>query len=151
MTVFVTGSRTPHVDSAIDKPALNAVVDGILNRRPAVPMSVDILEASVADCTNSQACRRDRVEDACHRRHVFRIGSITKTFTAIAVPQLWERGHIDLDLPANDYLRAYRLVPATAAHRRGRTYLGPPSPNLTDWSCLGLVAPPGAQHSKQAS
>ena len=45
---------------------------------------------------------------------VFRIGSITKTFTAIAVMQLWERGLVDLDAPANDYLRSFRL-PAAAA------------------------------------
>src|SRR5215213_4961798 len=36
---------------------------------------------------------------------VFRIGSITKTFTAVAVMQLWEQGLVDLDAPANDYLR----------------------------------------------
>ena len=43
---------------------------------------------------------------------VFRIGSITKTFTAVAVMQLWEQGLIELDAPANEYLRAYRLMPA---------------------------------------
>jgi CubicO group peptidase (beta-lactamase class C family) len=48
---------------------------------------------------------------------VFRIGSITKTFTAIAVLQLWERGLVDLDAPANDYLRSLKLVPATTAFR----------------------------------
>ena len=48
---------------------------------------------------------------------VFRIGSITKTFTAIAVMQLWEQGLVDLDAPANDYLRAYRLIPAKASWR----------------------------------
>ncbi len=42
---------------------------------------------------------------------IFRIASISKTFTAIAVMQLWERGLIDLDDPANDHLRAYRLIP----------------------------------------
>ena len=42
---------------------------------------------------------------------VFRVGSITKTFTAIAVMQLWEQGLVDLDAPANDYLRSFRLVP----------------------------------------
>ena len=31
--------------------------------------------------------------------------------------QLWEQGLVDLDAPANDYLRAYRLVPEKAAHR----------------------------------
>ena len=48
---------------------------------------------------------------------VFRIGSITKTFTAMAVMQLWERGLVDLDAPANDYLRAYQLVPARRSWR----------------------------------
>ena len=43
---------------------------------------------------------------------MFRIGSITKTFTAIAVMQLWEHGLVDLDAPANDYLRTFRLIPA---------------------------------------
>ncbi|HSM38587.1 MAG TPA: serine hydrolase domain-containing protein [Candidatus Limnocylindrales bacterium] len=36
----------------------------------------------------------------------FRIGSITKTMTAIAVMQLWEEGLVDLDAPAACYLRA---------------------------------------------
>jgi len=54
---------------------------------------------------------------------VFRIASVTKTFTAIAVMQLWEQGVIDLDAPANAYLRAYKLIlakpsfrPATVRH-----------------------------------
>lgn len=56
-------------------------------------------------------------------RTVFRIASITKTFTAIAVMQLWEQGAIDLDGRVADYLRSYRLVgadpawcPATVRH-----------------------------------
>jgi CubicO group peptidase (beta-lactamase class C family) len=48
---------------------------------------------------------------------VFRIASITKTFTGIAVMQLWEQGLVDLDAPANDYLRAYQLVPTKASWR----------------------------------
>ncbi|MET8651581.1 serine hydrolase domain-containing protein [Nocardia aurea] len=43
---------------------------------------------------------------------VFRIASITKTFTAVAVLQLWQRGRLDLDAPANEYLRSYRLAPS---------------------------------------
>lgn len=45
---------------------------------------------------------------------VFRIGSLTKTITAVAVMQLCEQGLVDLDAPANDYLRAVQLVPASA-------------------------------------
>jgi CubicO group peptidase (beta-lactamase class C family) len=48
---------------------------------------------------------------------VFRIASLTKTFTAIAVMQLWEQGLVDLDAPANAYLRAYQLIPAKASFR----------------------------------
>jgi CubicO group peptidase (beta-lactamase class C family) len=48
---------------------------------------------------------------------VFRVGSITKTFTAVGVMQLEEQGLIELDAPANDYLRAFRLVPAKAGWR----------------------------------
>jgi len=40
---------------------------------------------------------------------VFRVGSMTKTFTAVAVMQLVERGRLELDRPAVDYLRGYRL------------------------------------------
>lgn len=48
---------------------------------------------------------------------VFRIASISKTITAIAVMQLWEQGLVDLDAPANDYLRGNSLVPAKAGFR----------------------------------
>ncbi|WP_033022556.1 serine hydrolase domain-containing protein [Streptomyces rimosus] len=47
----------------------------------------------------------------------FRIASISKTFTAIAVMQLWERGLVDLDAPAGSYLKAFRLSPAKAGFR----------------------------------
>jgi CubicO group peptidase (beta-lactamase class C family) len=44
---------------------------------------------------------------------IFRIGSISKTFTAIALMQLWEQSRFQLDDPVNDYLKAYRIHPAT--------------------------------------
>jgi len=44
-----------------------------------------------------------------------------RAITAIAVMQLWEQGLVDLDAPANDYLRAYQLIPAEAGHRRCAT------------------------------
>ena len=71
------------------------------------------------------------------------IASITKTFTAIAVMQLWEQGRIDLDAPASEYLRSYRLVaaqpgdrPATVRHLLTHT-AGIPRP-CHPW---GLIRP----------
>ena len=59
----------------------------------------------VADVTSGRRIGEDTV---------FRIGSLTKTITAVAVMQLCERGLVDLDAPANEYLRAFRLVPVSA-------------------------------------
>ncbi len=40
---------------------------------------------------------------------VFRIGSISKTFTAIGLMQLWEQGRFKLDDPVSGYLKTYKL------------------------------------------
>jgi CubicO group peptidase (beta-lactamase class C family) len=100
-----------------DRSALRARVGEILNRWPAVGLAVGVvrngrLEAFVGHGLADVASNTPVTEDT-----VFRIGSITKTFTAIAVMQLWERGLVDLDAPANDYLRAFRLVPAEPGFR----------------------------------
>jgi CubicO group peptidase (beta-lactamase class C family) len=101
----------------IDDLALTSRIDGILNRRPAVGLAVGVVSDGslaffhghgVADIASGIPVTEDTV---------FRIGSLTKTFTGIAVMQLWEQGLLDLDAPANDYLRAYKLVPAKATHR----------------------------------
>ena len=40
---------------------------------------------------------------------VFRIASISKTFAAIALMQLWEQGKFDLHAPVNDFLKGYKV------------------------------------------
>jgi len=40
----------------------------------------------------------------------FRIGSITKTFTAVAIMQLVERGLVDLDVDVSEYLPGFQPV-----------------------------------------
>jgi CubicO group peptidase (beta-lactamase class C family) len=92
---------------------LRARVHEILNRRPAVGLVVGVVrDGGFEFCGHGVAniaANAPVTEDT-----VFRVGSITKLFTAIAVMQLWERGDVDLDAPANDYLHAYQLVPAKA-------------------------------------
>jgi CubicO group peptidase (beta-lactamase class C family) len=101
----------------IDEAEVRSRIDALLDRRPAVGMAVGVVRESglvffqghgVADI----ASRTPVTEDT-----VFRIASITKTLTAIAVMQLHERGLVALDAPANDYLRAYRLVPGKPSFR----------------------------------
>jgi CubicO group peptidase (beta-lactamase class C family) len=96
---------------------MRARVEEILNRHPAVGLAVGVVRDrslaffyghGMADIASGTPVTEDTV---------FRIGSLTKTVTAMAVMQLWERGLVDLDAPASDYLHAYKLVPAKATHR----------------------------------
>lgn len=87
---------------------LNDAVERILGRHPVVGLAAGVV-------------RRGHVEFASHgladiaaRRPMnthtgFRIASITKTFTAVAVMQLVEQGLVELDAPANEYLRSLHL------------------------------------------
>ncbi len=101
----------------VDSSRLKAWLDELLNRHPAVGLAVGVvrdgrLELFYAHGLADIESRTPITEDT-----VFRIASISKTFTAVAVTQLWERGLVDLDAPANEYLRAFQLVPARAGWR----------------------------------
>lgn len=101
----------------VDEFEMKARVNEILNRWPTVGMAIGVVcdghlaffhGHGLADIASNTPITEDTV---------FRIASITKTFTAISVMQLWEQGLIDLNAPANDYLRAYKLIPARASFR----------------------------------
>ena len=111
-----TGSTDQALSEANDL-EMRARVEEILNRHPAVGLAVGVVRDGslaffcghgMADIASGTPVTEDTV---------FRIGSLTKTFTAIAVMQLCEQGLLDLDAPASDYLRAYKLVPAKVTHR----------------------------------
>jgi CubicO group peptidase (beta-lactamase class C family) len=89
----------------------------ILNRWPTAGLAVAVVRDGglawfyghgVTDITAGPPVTEDTV---------FRIDSVTKTFTAIAVMQLCEQGLAELDAPASEYLRGYRLIPARASFR----------------------------------
>ena len=101
----------------IDQLQVEQSVDGILNRWPAVGLAVVVVRASGPQLFSGHGVANIESATPVSEDTVFRIGSITKTFTAVAVLQLWEQGLIDLDAPANDYLRAFQLVPAKAGWR----------------------------------
>lgn len=99
---------------SLTPPELEAVLDDIVARQPSVGLGVGIVRDGglaafrghgLADIPSARPISEDTT---------FRIASITKTFTAIAVMQLCERGLVDLDRPANEYLRSFALAPARA-------------------------------------
>ena len=112
MIQTLTDPKIRHSDHA-----LKGRIDGILNRHPAVGLAVGVVRDRRLELFSGHGLADIAATTPMTEDTVFRIGSITKTFTAIAVLQLWEQGLVDLDAPANDYLRAYRLIPAKATHR----------------------------------
>ena len=97
--------------AGIDALELEARVGGILNRWPAVGLAVGVVRDGSLESFSGHGLADIATSSPVSQDTVFRIASVTKTFTAIAVLQLWEQGLVDLDAPANDYLRAYQLVP----------------------------------------
>ena len=106
--------------ASIDELALKARIGEVLNHWPVAGLSVGVIRRGspawfhghgVADTSSGTPVDQDTV---------FRIASVTKTFTAVAVMQLQEQGLVDLDAPAGRYLRAFRLIPA-------RPGFGPPT------------------------
>jgi CubicO group peptidase (beta-lactamase class C family) len=96
---------------------LKPIVDAILNRWPAVGLAMGVIRNGRLESFHGQGLADIASSTPVTEDTVFRIASLTKTFTAIAVMQLWEQGLVDLDAPANDCLRAYKLVPAKAGFR----------------------------------
>ncbi|MDF2145944.1 serine hydrolase [Knoellia sp. p5-6-4] len=87
----------------------------ILNRSPAVGLAVGVVRSGELPFFHGHGVAEVSSRTPVTPETVFRVGSLTKTFTAVAVMQLWERGKVDLDAPAEDYLRSYRLVPTKPA------------------------------------
>jgi CubicO group peptidase (beta-lactamase class C family) len=95
-----------------DQRQLQSSVDEIRNRWPAVGLAVGVVRRGAPPSFCAEGFADIASKTPVTPDTVFRIASISKTFTAIAVMQLWEQGLVDLDAPANDYLRGYRLIPA---------------------------------------
>ncbi|HEU4514689.1 MAG TPA: serine hydrolase domain-containing protein [Nocardioidaceae bacterium] len=104
--------------AAVSADDMARTVNQVLNRWPTAGMAVAVVRDGspawfhrhgVADATSGTPVTEDTV---------FPIDSVTKTMTAIAVMQLWERGLVDLDAPAEEYLRAFPLVRAKPGFRK---------------------------------
>jgi CubicO group peptidase (beta-lactamase class C family) len=101
----------------IDELEMKARVGEILNHWPTVGLAVGVVRDGSLEFFHGHGLADIVSKTPVTEDTAFRIASVTKTFTAIAVMQLWEQGLVDLDAPANDYLRAYRLIPAKASFR----------------------------------
>src|SRR4029453_9159537 len=121
---MMTASGTePRIDPpdhgalGIDEIELRARIAELLNRWPAVGLAGGVVRSGSLEFFSGHGLADIASNTPITQDTVFRIASITKTFTAIAVLPLWEQGLVALDAPANDYQRAYQLIPAKASFR----------------------------------
>jgi len=100
-----------------EEPELRARMEAILNRHPAVGLAVGIVRAGSLEFVHRHGFADIASKTPVDADTVFRIASVTKLFTAVAVAQLYEQGLVDLDAPAGGYLRDVELIPARAGLR----------------------------------
>jgi CubicO group peptidase (beta-lactamase class C family) len=101
----------------IDEAGLKVRVAEVVDRWPSAGLAAGVVRGGSLEWFLGHGVANAESKEPVTQDTVFRIGSLTKTFTAIAVIQLWEQGLVDLDAPASDYLRSFRLVPAKASFR----------------------------------
>jgi CubicO group peptidase (beta-lactamase class C family) len=111
------GEQTTHVYDPIDDLDLKATIAQVLDNWPCAGLAVAVIADGRLAWFHGYGLADVAAKTSITQDTVFRIASLTKTFTAVAVMQLWEQGLVDLDAPANDYLRTLRLVPTKASLR----------------------------------
>lgn len=117
-TTEQTDATAAHPIPSIDQAHIESAVDGIPSRHPAVGLAVGVVHGrGSAEFFHGHGFEDIDSTAPVTENTVFRIGSITKTLTSIAVMQLWEQGLVDLDASVNDCLRAFRLIPAQMVWR----------------------------------
>jgi CubicO group peptidase (beta-lactamase class C family) len=144
--------HTTHAYDPIDDRVLKATMDQLLDHWPCAGLAVAVIRNGALVWFHGQgladvAAKRPITEDT-----VFRIGSITKTFTAVAVMQLWEQKLVDLDAPANDYVRIFRLVPTKASLRPATVrHLLTHTAGIGYWRRLSDLLQPGVGSGDRAA
>ena len=104
----VTSTRV--IDGSRDE--VESAVRAIVNRWPAVGFAVAVIRDGRPATFLNHGVAEVMTRTPVTEDTIFRVASLTKLFTAVAIMQLVERGAVDLDAPAGDHLRAFHLVPA---------------------------------------
>lgn len=109
MSDTVLGQRSPDIERVLA--GLKAIVENTVKEHGLVGVVAGAVHQGRTVASHAYgSARLDPAEDMTPAT-VVRIGSTTKTFTAIAVAQLWEAGRLDLDDPVERHLRSIRVRP----------------------------------------
>jgi CubicO group peptidase (beta-lactamase class C family) len=116
-TLTTRAVRSRRSAMPLDDLDLDGWMHSELNRHAAVGFAIGVVRPGRPTTFATHGLADVETETPITPDTVFRIASISKTMTAIAVMQLWEQGLVELDAPANEVLKAYRLIPARDSGR----------------------------------
>ena len=147
-----TGAAGPAngASAPINELDMKLKVAEVLNRWPSAGLAVVVVRDGSLEWFLGHGVADVESQEPITEDTVFRIGSITKTFTAIAVMQLCEQGLLDLDAPANGYLRTFRLVPAKPSFRPTVRHLLTHTAGIGYWRRMSDLLAPGVGSGDRA-
>jgi CubicO group peptidase (beta-lactamase class C family) len=93
------------------EPFVDGIIEGAMTQHPALPgVTVSVVKDGEVVLLKGYGLANVEQQLAVDpATSLFRIGSITKTFTGLAVMQLVEQGKLDLDADVNMYLTAFKI------------------------------------------
>ena len=100
------GEHTTYPNRRIDDRDLMPTITQVLNRWPCAGLAVAVITDKGLAWFHGHGLADVAAKTPITEDTVFRIGSITKTFTAIAIMQLWEQGLVELDGPEGFFAAA---------------------------------------------
>jgi len=135
----------------LNEPDLRDRVVEVLDRWPSAGVAVAVVQDGSPVWSSGHGVADVGSKEPITEDTVFRIGSITKIFTAVAVMKLWEQGLVDLDAPASDYLRTFRLIPANPSFRPTVRHLLTHTAGVGYWRRLSDLLRPGLGAADRAA
>jgi CubicO group peptidase (beta-lactamase class C family) len=99
---------TESIKKTLDE--LDSILIEAINEHKLPGLALGVIQDGELVCTKSFGFADLERKIPVTPETVFRIGSISKTFTAAGIMQLWEQGKLDLDDPVNSYLKDYKVL-----------------------------------------
>ncbi|HEV2468147.1 MAG TPA: serine hydrolase domain-containing protein [Candidatus Sulfotelmatobacter sp.] len=103
---------------------IEAAVAKFMSSTHVPGLSVAVLENGEFEWANGFGFAGLENNSPATEHTLFRLGSISKTLTAVGALELWERGRLDLDAPVQKYCPAFPEKSATITTREVMGHLG---------------------------
>lgn len=82
----------------------DSIINAAINRKEFIAISTGVYSENCGNWLSTAGFLNKRKQEKPNQFSKFRIASVSKPMTAVAILQLYEKGKIDLDIPIQNYL-----------------------------------------------